>query len=241
MRAAGAARPLTPASKSSPASSAAMVKHAAAVAAAAAAPAPPFTADAPKLEKELNMFQLKEALESFQLASNGSRKDRAKRLAAKMKEMQAATVAPPEPEPVQDEAEEEEEKEEEEEEEEYEEEEALGKPIEILEEFDGDVDAFKVRLLGKRQSSAKWRRERCNTTNKKAQSLLHLAVEMDFEAVIPLLLKQGADVNARDKQGKTPTLVAIERGSAEALDALLAAKDLDTECYDKQGTTMLIG
>lgn len=64
---------------------------------------------------------------------------------------------------------------------------------------------------------------------------------MEFEAVIPLLLKQGADVNARDKQGKTPTQVAIELSSSIALDALLGAKDLDTECYDKQGTTMLVG
>jgi ankyrin repeat protein len=64
---------------------------------------------------------------------------------------------------------------------------------------------------------------------------------MQFEPVIPLLIKQGADVNARDKQGKTPTQIAIELGSSEALDALFAASALDTECYDKQGTTMLIG
>ena len=211
-----------------------MAKHAEAVAAAKASPPPPFSTDALTLEKEMGMAELKEALESFDLVATGSRKDRAKRLAEKMREMKAATVPPPEPErPTAgggsfDDYDDEEE-------------EQLGNPIDILEEFNGDVDEFKVRLLGKKQLAQRERIERVNAANKKGQTLLHLAVDMQMEAVLPLLIKQGADVNARDKQGKTPSQIAIELGSAEALDALLAAKSLDTETYDKQGTTILLG
>eukprot|EP01043_Picozoa_sp_COSAG02_P004594 COSAG02_NODE_121_length_35326_cov_25.450819_26_plen_557_part_00 len=212
-----------------------MAKHAEAVAAAEAAPPPPFSTDALTLEKSMGMAELKEALESYDLQSTGSRKDRAKRLAEKMREMKAATVPPPEPErptagdgggDFDDDEEEQEE---------------LGNPIDILEEFTGDVDEFKVRLFGKKQLPQRERIERVNAANKKNQTLLHLAVDMQMEAVLPLLIKQGADVNARDKQGKTPAQIAIELGSVEAIDALLAAKNLDTETYDKQGTTILIG
>ena len=213
-----------------------MAKHAEAVAAAKAAPPPPFSTDALTLEKEMGMTELKEALESFDLASTGSRKDRAKRLAEKMREMKAATVPPPEPQRPSaggndddDDVDDDDDAEE------------LGNPIDILDEFNGDVDEFKERLLGKKQIPQRERKERVNAVNKKGQTLLHLAVDMQMEAVLPLLIKQGADVNARDKQGKTPSLIAIELGSAEALDALLAAENLDTECFDKQGTTMLIG
>jgi hypothetical protein len=210
-----------------------MAAYEAAVAAAKAAPPPPFGTDALQLEKGMSMTELKDALESFDLPSTGSRKDRAKRLAEKMREMKAATVPPPEPQPAEAGGGGEDE--------EYEEEEVLGKPIEILEEFNGNLDEFKERLLGKKQLAQRVKMERVNTANKKGQTLLHLAVDMQFEPVIPLLLKQGADINARDKQGKTPTQIAIELGSAEALDVLLASSKLDTEIYDKHGTTILIG
>eukprot|EP01046_Picozoa_sp_COSAG06_P000724 COSAG06_NODE_21_length_33796_cov_70.184853_13_plen_319_part_00 len=218
-----------------------VAEHAAAVEAAKLAPAPPFSIDALALQKGMSLPELGAALESFGLDATGCRKDRAKRLSEKMREMKAAKVAPPpppEPEPDQAGAAEEEE-EEEQEEEEFQDE--LGKPIDILEEFAGDVDDFKLRLLGKLQLPERVKRERVNAVNRKGQTLLHLAVEMEFEAVILLLLEQGADINARDKQGKTTTQKAIELGAEAALDVLLAASKLDTECYDKNGTTILIG
>jgi hypothetical protein len=215
-----------------------VAEHAAAVEAAKLAPVPPFSTDALSLQKGMSLPELGAALDSFGLDATGCRKDRAKRLSDKMREMKAAKVAPPPP-PEPDQASAAEEEEEEEEEEGQDE---LGNPIDILEEFAGDVDDFKLRLLGKLQLPERIKRERLRAVNRKGQTLLHLAVEMGFEAVIPLLLEQGADINARDKQGKTTTLKAIEVGAAPAaLDVLLAAGELDTECYDKHGTTILIG
>ena len=220
-----------------------VAEHAAAVKAAELAPAPPFSTDTLTLQKGMSLPQLGAALESFGLDASGCRKDRANRLSEKMREMKAAKVAPPpppEPEPGQATAAEDDD-EEEEEQWEDEDQDELGKPIDILEEFDGDVDDFKLRLLGKLQLPERIKLERVNAVNRKGQTLLHLAVEMEFEAVIPLLLQQGADVNARDKQGKTVTQKAIELDAAAALDVLLTTSKLDTECYDKHGTTILIG
>ena len=111
------------------------------------------------LQKGMSLPELGAALESFGLDATGCRKDRAKRLSEKMREMKAAKVAPPPPpEPEPDQAGAAEEEEEEQEEEEFQDE--LGKPIDILEEFAGDVDDFKLRLLGKLQLPERVKRER---------------------------------------------------------------------------------
>ena len=113
-------------------------------------------------------------------------------------------------------------------------------PIAVLEEFNGNLDDFKRALFGTRQLNKAVQSERANTANRKGQTLLHLAVDWSYEPVIPLLLESGADPNARDKQGKTPAHIALELGSEEALGALLSAKGLETDCYDKSGSTLLV-
>jgi ankyrin repeat protein len=56
---------------------------------------------------------------------------------------------------------------------------------------------------------------------------LHWAAELGLTEMIPLLLVGGADLEAKDADGKTPLMVAVDYGqtAAEAALRALGAKD----------------
>jgi hypothetical protein len=98
-----------------------------------------------------------------------------------------------------------------------EDEEFTGDPFEMVEEFDGDSQQFGRRLFGGLDKSSKV--ELANSTNRKGVTLLHTAVECEVEALIPVLLANGADVNQRDKRGAAhvPAHYPKPRAAAHAL------------------------
>ncbi|KAK3944343.1 hypothetical protein QBC46DRAFT_280208 [Diplogelasinospora grovesii] len=71
------------------------------------------------------------------------------------------------------------------------------------------------------------------------QTLLRWAAEGGAEAVVQQLLEKGADVHARDKDGRTALSYAAERGH-EAVVKLLLDKGADVAVANKDGWTPLI-
>lgn len=67
---------------------------------------------------------------------------------------------------------------------------------------------------------------------------LHLAVRGTDQKMIELLLKGGADVNARDKQGETPLAWAVDHNRLEAVK-LLIAKGADVNARVQGGGSYL--
>ncbi len=60
--------------------------------------------------------------------------------------------------------------------------------------------------------------------NGRKQTLLHVVHYVDFEQVLPRLLKAGLDLEARDHEGRTPLhAVVADGGSADLVRALIAA------------------
>lgn len=78
-----------------------------------------------------------------------------------------------------------------------------------------------------------------NALNKARRAPLHLAAEVDAEgqgAVIALLAKYGADLNAQDRKGRTPLHRATYEGRVEAAEALLEV-GADPSVRNKTGKT----
>lgn len=69
-------------------------------------------------------------------------------------------------------------------------------------------------------------------------TLLHLAAEGGYREMVEFLLTQGAEINARDKDGDTPLHVAAFEGHLEVVE-LLIAQGADVNARDKFGYTPL--
>ena len=68
---------------------------------------------------------------------------------------------------------------------------------------------------------------------------LHRAVKAGDLDGVTRMLAAGTDVNARDKQGRTALMYAVDKGSVLLVEALLAA-GTDVDARDKQGRTALM-
>ena len=64
---------------------------------------------------------------------------------------------------------------------------------------------------------------------------MHWASENNDAAMIRLLLKRGANANARDGKGRTPLHLAAEKSHDAAIEALSESSDL--EIQDDKGRT----
>lgn len=67
---------------------------------------------------------------------------------------------------------------------------------------------------------------------------LHLAARSSHPAVVTVLLKQGAEVDARDAQGRTPLWWAAGRGQVGTVTALLNA-GADPKLRDRDGSSVV--
>ncbi|CAD6231483.1 GSCOCG00001432001-RA-CDS [Cotesia congregata] len=64
---------------------------------------------------------------------------------------------------------------------------------------------------------------------------LHLCCQWGLEQVVQTLVEHGANVNARDAEGKTPIHIAIQNQHAEIIALLLCHPNLDLSLRDKKG------
>ncbi len=71
-----------------------------------------------------------------------------------------------------------------------------------------------------------------------SKTVLHLAAEAGFSTLIPTLIAKEVNLEARNEQGKTPLLSALDFGKTEAAVALLEA-GADATCVDFLGKTGL--
>jgi ankyrin repeat protein len=78
------------------------------------------------------------------------------------------------------------------------------------------------------------------TPYKHGASLLHLAVESDYDVGVTKLLAKGADVNAKDDNGQTPLGYASSFGRKKVIPVLLKAPGIDVNSREKDGTTLLM-
>ena len=62
-----------------------------------------------------------------------------------------------------------------------------------------------------------------NARNAHGKTPLHLAVEIDYEKVVKLLLRNGADTDIEDEQGETPSLIAYRRRDEHVVKAFIDA------------------
>jgi len=77
----------------------------------------------------------------------------------------------------------------------------------------------------------------CDITDEKNNTLLQIAVINQNEDIVKLFLDKN-DINARNSEGKTPLLIAVENGNAEIADALIEA-GADFGIIDENGNTFL--
>ena len=77
-----------------------------------------------------------------------------------------------------------------------------------------------------------------NLTDNDGWTALQTAAENDCDKVIPVLLVAGADVDERDKYGKTPLMVAVNRKAVSSAEALVAGGANPT-LADNSGTTSI--
>ncbi|XP_076282442.1 rabankyrin-5 [Lasioglossum baleicum] len=68
-------------------------------------------------------------------------------------------------------------------------------------------------------------------------SPLHLCCQWGLEQVVQTLIEHGADVNARDADGKTPVHVAIQNQHSQIISLLLCHPNIDLNKRDKKGLT----
>ncbi|XP_072754807.1 rabankyrin-5 [Anoplolepis gracilipes] len=66
---------------------------------------------------------------------------------------------------------------------------------------------------------------------------LHLCCQWGLEQVVQTLIEHGADVNARDAEGKTPVHVAIQNQHSQIISLLLCHPNIDLNKRDKRGLT----
>lgn len=66
---------------------------------------------------------------------------------------------------------------------------------------------------------------------------LHLCCQWGLEQVVQTLIEHGADVNARDAEGKTPVHVAIQNQHSQIISLLLCHPNIDLNKRDKKGLT----
>ena len=78
-----------------------------------------------------------------------------------------------------------------------------------------------------------------NVANEWGATPLHLACQSQAGAIADMLLKGGADINARDNQGITPLMVAAGNGAADLLYMLLENK-AEMDIADNDGRTALM-
>ncbi|CAG9104276.1 unnamed protein product [Plutella xylostella] len=69
------------------------------------------------------------------------------------------------------------------------------------------------------------------------QTPLHLCCSWGLRDVIQTLLEHGADINARDAEGKTPLHIAIENQHAGIISLVLSQPGLDLSIRDNRGVT----
>ena len=80
---------------------------------------------------------------------------------------------------------------------------------------------------------------RINSIRKDTNAALLSALECGNLDIVSLLLENGADIEAKDKTGKTPLLIATGHGD-EAIVALLLNKKADIEAKDHDRKTALV-
>lgn len=66
---------------------------------------------------------------------------------------------------------------------------------------------------------------------------LHLCCQWGLEQVVQTLIEHGADVNARDAEGKTPVHVAIQNQHSQIISLLLCHPNIDLNRRDRKGLT----
>ncbi|KZC07909.1 Ankyrin repeat and FYVE domain-containing protein 1 [Dufourea novaeangliae] len=66
---------------------------------------------------------------------------------------------------------------------------------------------------------------------------LHVCCQWGLEQVVQTLIEHGADVNARDAEGKTPIHVAVQNQHSQIISLLLCHPNIDLNKRDKKGLT----
>lgn len=64
---------------------------------------------------------------------------------------------------------------------------------------------------------------------------LHLCCEWGLEQVVQTLVEHGANVNARDSDGKTPIHIAVQNQHTQIISLLLCHPNIDLSLRDKKG------
>ena len=90
--------------------------------------------------------------------------------------------------------------------------------------------AFVAKIRCKKSSPSR--------VNNKGQTDLHIAVALNLPVLIISLLRQGADVNAKDNRGWTPLHYAAEHNTC-AIASLLLAHEAYVDVEDAEGRTPL--
>ena len=94
-----------------------------------------------------------------------------------------------------------------------------------------NIEVFKV-LLKDTNGANSFR-------DKTKETILMQACESNREEIVKILIKNDADVNARDAKGKTALMIACDKGNKDIVNVLLAA-GADVKIKDNNSATALI-